>query len=49
MRDKRPKVFIGENVKGILSMQNGKVIEMIKKDFEELGYNVSYTLVNYST
>lgn len=48
VRDKKPKIFIGENVKGILSMQNGKVIEMIKRDFEELGYEVSYTLVNAS-
>lgn len=45
VKDKRPKIFIGENVKGILSMEKGKVIEMIKKDFEELGYNVSWTLV----
>ncbi len=45
VKDKRPKIFIGENVKGILSMEKGKVIEMIKKDFEELGYDVSWTLV----
>ncbi len=45
VKDKRPKIFIGENVKGLLSMEKGKVIEMIKKDFEELGYEVSWTLV----
>ena len=48
VKDKRPKIFIGENVKGLLSMQGGKVIEMIKRDFEEIGYDVSYTLVNAS-
>ena len=48
VKDKQPKVFIGENVKGLLSMEKGKVIEMIKKDFEEIGYKVSWTLVKAS-
>jgi DNA (cytosine-5)-methyltransferase 1 len=29
-------------------MQNGKIIEMIKKDFENIGYSVDYKLVNAS-
>ena len=29
-------MFVAENVKGLLSMEKGKVIEMIKRDFEEL-------------
>lgn len=33
IKDKKPKVFLAENVKGILSMEKGKVIEMIKKRF----------------
>lgn len=45
VKDKRPKIFIGENVKGILSMEKGKIIEMIKKDFEKLGYKVNWKLV----
>lgn len=46
VRDKNPKVFVAENVKGLLSMEKGKVIEMIKNDFEELGYKVDYKLLN---
>ena len=48
VKDKQPKIFIGENVKGLLSMQNGQVLEMIKKDFEKIGYRVKYTLLNAS-
>ncbi len=44
--DKKPKFFVAENVKGILSMKKGKVFEMIKKDFKKLGYNVDAKLLN---
>ena len=46
IRDKRPKFFIAENVKGLLSMENGLVIKMIIQDFENLGYKVDYRLLN---
>jgi len=46
VRDKNPKVFVAENVKGLLSMEKGKIIEMIKKDFENLGYTVDYKVLN---
>ena len=46
IKDKKPKVFVAENVKGILSMQNGKVVQMIKSDFESLGYTVDIRLLN---
>ncbi len=46
IRDKKPKFFVAENVKGILSMKKGKVIEMIKKDFRSLGYEVDARLLN---
>jgi len=48
IKDKQPKFFVGENVKGLLSMQNGKVIEMIMQDFKALGYNVDYRLLKAS-
>ncbi len=32
-----PKSFVMENVKGLLSMQSGKVIKQIQKEFEEAG------------
>ena len=44
--DKKPKFFVAENVKGILSMKKGKVFDMIKKDFKKLGYNVDAKLLN---
>ena len=46
IKDKQPKYFVAENVKGLLSMEKGKVIEMIKSDFENLGYKVDYKLLN---
>ena len=46
IEDKNPKIFVAENVKGLLSMEKGKVIEMIKKDFEDIGYNVDYKVLN---
>ena len=44
--DKKPKFFVAENVKGLLSMEKGKVIEMIKSDFESLGYKVDARVLN---
>jgi DNA (cytosine-5)-methyltransferase 1 len=48
IKDKQPKFFVGENVKGLLSMQQGKVINMIIDDFKALGYNVEYRLLKAS-
>jgi DNA (cytosine-5)-methyltransferase 1 len=44
VRRLKPAVFVAENVKGLLSMNGGEAIEIIKKDFEALGYNVEYKL-----
>ena len=46
IRDKRPKYFIAENVRGILSLDKGKVIEQIVYDFNELDYEIKYSLLN---
>lgn len=43
---KKPKYFVGENVKGLLSLGQGKVIEMIKKDFKDLGYHLEAKVLN---
>lgn len=48
IKDKQPKFFVGENVKGLLSMQKGQVIKMILEDFRALGYNVEYRLLKAS-
>ncbi len=45
IKDKKPKFFVAENVKGILSIQNGEVIKMILQDFRDLGYEVEYKLL----
>ena len=44
--NKKPKFFVVENVKGLLSMEKGKIIKMIIKDFESIGYDVDYKLLN---
>lgn len=46
--EKRPKVFIGENVRGLLSANKGKAIQQIVDDFEALGYTVKYKLCNFA-
>lgn len=46
--DKKPKFFVAENVKGLLSMQKGKVFEMILEDFKSLGYSVDYRVLKAS-
>ena len=48
IKDKQPKFFVGENVKGLLSIQNGQVINMIIEDFRSLGYEVEYRLLKAS-
>ena len=44
--DIRPKIFVMENVSGILSMQGGKVLKEIISNFKEIGYKVEYKLLN---
>ncbi len=44
--DKRPLYFLAENVRGILSLGNGKVIERIEQDFASCGYRVQKRLFN---
>jgi len=46
--DKKPKFFVGENVKGLMSMQKGAVIQMIVNDFKSLGYNVDFKVLKAS-
>jgi len=39
-----PKMFIAENVKGLLTMNKGGAIKQIISDFEKIGYHVEYNL-----
>lgn len=40
----KPKVFIAENVKGLLMKTRKESLDKILHDFNELGYNISYQL-----
>ena len=40
VKEIRPKVFMGENVKGLLSHENGKTLEVIRNAIAELGYTL---------
>lgn len=44
--EKQPYAFIAENVKGILTLGDGTIIEAIIEDFSDKGYIVFPTLVN---
>lgn len=46
LKAKRPLAFVGENVKGLLTMGGGKIIEAIVEAFHECGYKISYKLLN---
>ena len=46
IKEKQPKFFIAENVKGILSLGKGSVVNQIKTDFEDAGYIVEVHKVN---
>ena len=44
--DKQPMFFLAENVRGILSLAEGRAIEKIERDFETAGYRVTKQLFN---
>ena len=43
---KKPKYFLAENVRGILSLGKGEIIKKIIADFEKTGYRVKYKVFN---
>jgi len=46
IHDKQPKFFLAENVKGIVSLGEGKVLKKILSDFSDIGYNVFWDILN---
>lgn len=48
LKGKKPKVFIAENVKGILSANNGETFPLIIKEFEKVGYHIKHQVLNAS-
>jgi DNA (cytosine-5)-methyltransferase 1 len=45
IRRTKPLVFVAENVKGLLTIDGGTAIDIIKEDFAELGYHVNHKLL----
>lgn len=42
---KKPRFFICENVKGLLTLQKGEIIKKIIREFTDVGYNVQYKII----
>ncbi len=49
LRDRQPKCFIAENVKGIMTANKREAFPLILKEFEDSGYDVKYTVLNAAT
>lgn len=46
VKESQPKVFIYENVKGLINHDKGNTFEIIKATFDELGYKYYYKVLN---
>lgn len=46
LHDKQPKLFVCENVKGLMTLQKGKLISKVTDSFRKEGYQVEYRLLN---
>ena len=46
LREKKPKCFIAENVKGILTANQKSAFPIIIEEFEKSGYDVKYAVLN---
>ena len=46
VKESQPKVFIYENVKGLINHDNGNTFETIKATFDELGYKYFFQVLN---
>lgn len=46
LKQLKPKMFLAENVKGLVSHDNGKTLQTMINVFEEIGYRVQYKVLN---
>ena len=46
LKEKQPKGFILENVKGLTNHDKGKTLQVILKTIEEIGYDYKYKILN---
>jgi len=45
VKEVKPKIFMGENVKGLLNHDNGKTLKVIVAVLKDLGYKVAYKIL----
>ena len=45
LRERKPKCFIAENVKGLITANKGEAFPLILKEFIDSGYDVSYKVL----
>ncbi len=48
VRQVKPKIFVAENVKGLMTANGGKAIERIIEDFSSLGYRIHKDVYNFA-
>ena len=46
LKQLKPKIFLAENVKGLVSHDGGKTLQTMINVFEEIGYHVQYKVLN---
>jgi DNA (cytosine-5)-methyltransferase 1 len=46
LKEKKPQMFLLENVKGLKSHEKGKTLETILEHLDQLGYHVHWTILN---
>ncbi|EPH3362909.1 DNA cytosine methyltransferase [Citrobacter freundii] len=49
LKEKQPKFFLLENVRGLISHDKGNTYKVIEKTLKELGYGVDFLLLNSSS
>ncbi|HUH41637.1 MAG TPA: DNA (cytosine-5-)-methyltransferase [Sulfurimonas sp.] len=46
LKELNPKMFLAENVKGLVTHDKGRTLKIMIKIFEDVGYHVSYKVLN---
>lgn len=46
VQEKQPKVFVAENVKGMMTLHKGAIFKRVISSFEEAGYKTFHSLIN---
>jgi len=46
LKEKKPKAFLFENVKGLVSHDNGKTLKIIERELNNIGYSFKWEILN---